>query len=73
MKFVNPTPDTVWPAVDKKLDELGWRLRYGDLEGAKRSHDEACAAEVVSAYRALVMLPARRRNEVIRALRKAAQ
>ena len=61
---------TVWSTPGDNPDGgLEWRLRYAlDAQLVK---DRFLAASVVESYRALIMLPARRRNEVIRDLRKA--
>lgn len=61
---------TSWPTPGDHPDGgLEWRLRYGSE--AQLVKDRFSAASVVEAYRALIMLPQRERNAVIRDLRSA--
>lgn len=61
---------TVWSTpADHPDGGLEWRLRYATESQLVK--DRFTAAGVVESYRALIMLPARRRNEVIRDLREA--
>jgi len=56
-----------WPdAMGDEIYELGWRLRYGGGELSRE--DQLLAASVVSAYRELVLCPAAKRRDVVRAL-----
>ena len=52
-----------WP---NPLSEVEWRLRYAPTRGT-----ELEAASVCEAYRELVSLPARKRNEKIQMIRDA--
>lgn len=54
-----------WPAPGERLDEIGWQLRYGDPVA-----NRFLAASVVGAYAELIRVTAKRRNEIIRELRK---
>lgn len=69
-KFVALSRGGTWPtAMDLPDDSLEWRLRYGsDPQLVK---DRYCAASIVSAYRQLITLPRKAREEVIRELRAA--
>jgi hypothetical protein len=54
-----------WPVPGPALSELDWRLRY-----ALNQSDALVAAAVVSAFQELVRLPAKKRDAIIRELRK---
>ena len=56
-----------WPAAGDGIANLEWSLRYGDSEKFRMA-----AASVISAYRELIALPEKKRNAVIRELRKGA-
>lgn len=59
-----------WPTpMDHPDGGLSWRLRYASPEQLIK--DRYHAASVVEAYRELIALPEKRRNAVIRQLRKA--
>jgi hypothetical protein len=69
-KFVARDGGDTWPTPMYCDDgSLEWRLRYAS--DAQLVKDRFCAASVVAAYGALIMLPEKRRNEVIRDLRAA--
>jgi len=69
-KFVALACGGTWPTpMDHPDGGLEWRLRYAGSEQLIK--DRYLAASVVSAYRELITCPAKRRNEVIRELRKA--
>ena len=55
--------------MDLPDDSLEWRLRYANDEQLVK--DRFCAASIVSAYRQLITLPRKVREEVIRDLRAA--
>lgn len=54
-----------WPAKGERLTEIQWQLRYGDPVA-----NRFVAASIVDAYAALIDMTAKRRNEIIRELRK---
>lgn len=54
-----------WPAQGERLGDIQWQLRYGDPVA-----NRFVAASVVDAYAALISMSAKRRNEIIRELRK---
>jgi len=56
---------TIWPDPN---DQTEWRLRYAPNRGA-----ELMAAGTCEAYRALIVMPARKRNQTIAMIRKAIQ
>jgi hypothetical protein len=59
---------STWPAPCKAMDELDWRLRHMP---ERVSHgDMVMAASIINAYRELVRCTVKRRNVVIRELRK---
>ncbi len=61
---------TVWPLPgDEAEDSLEWRLRY--KEHGVLANDRYHAASIVSAYRQLINMPVKRRNEVLAGLRAA--
>lgn len=61
---------TMWSTPGDHPDGgLEWRLRYAS--DAQLVKDRFLAASVVESFRALILLPAGRRNEVIRDLRAA--
>jgi len=72
-KFVARDGGDTWPTPmyceSGENSGLEWRLRYAS--DAQLVKDRFCAASVVAAYGALIMLPEKRRNEVIRDLRAA--
>jgi hypothetical protein len=71
-KFVARDGGDTWPTPMYGKDDEGgleWRLRYANAEQLVK--DRFCAASVVAAYGALIMLPEKRRREVIRDLRAA--
>lgn len=55
-----------WPAPGEALRDLQWTARYGNDLESKRF----VVASVLDAYVALVNMTAKRRNEIIRELRK---
>ena len=59
-----------WPAPGEAIKELGWRLRYQHAPMEADSTDRLLSASVVSAYIELINMPQRKRNEIIRELRK---
>lgn len=65
--FVRVGPEMTWPFPGKRLAEVEWALRYGE---PTRS-DLLVAASVISAYEALVLDPQRKRQMVVRELRRA--
>ena len=69
-KFVVMTGGGTWPTpMDLPDDSLEWRLRYGNDDQLVK--DRFCAASIVSAYRQLIVLPRKAREQVIRELRAA--
>jgi hypothetical protein len=69
-KFVALASGGTWPTpMDHPDGGLEWRLRYASPEQLIK--DRYLAASIVDAYRGLITCPAKRRNEVIRELRKA--
>lgn len=64
--------EMVWPTpMDEPDNSLEWRLRYGLPEQLVK--DRMLAASIVSAYRELITCPRAKRDQVIRALRRAVQ
>jgi len=61
-RFVAFNDSTSWPRVGTDVE---WQARYGDV-------DKLTLASFVHAFEALVWLPEKRRNEVIRQLRATA-
>ena len=69
-KFMVASRGGTWPTpMDLPDDSLEWRLRYANDEQLVK--DRFCAASIVSAYRQLITLPRKVREEVIRDLRAA--
>ncbi len=69
-KFVLRDGGGTWPTpMDHPDGGLEWRLRYAGTEQLVK--DRFCAASVVGAYRALIYMSRKRRDEVIRDLRAA--
>jgi hypothetical protein len=67
-KFVVMSGGGTWPTpMDLPDDSLEWRLRYANDNQLVK--DRFCAASIVSAYRQLITLPRKAREEVIRELR----
>jgi hypothetical protein len=64
---------TNWPLPDVDDGEGGleWKLRYGNPETRETIRFQV--ASIVGAYTALIYKPARRRNDVVRCLRDAAE
>jgi hypothetical protein len=60
--------EMVWPIPDKNAGDLEWHLRYATEWTLS---DRLAAASIVSAYRALVPSPRRKRDYVIAKLREA--
>jgi len=56
---------TIWPDPN---DQTEWQLRYAPNRGA-----ELMAAGTCAAYRDLIVMPARKRNQTIAMIRKAIQ
>ena len=54
-----------WPAQGTALCDLEWTLRYGDSE-----RQRFVAASVISAYKQLIAMPEKKRNLIIKELRK---
>lgn len=59
-----------WPAPGERLDEIERTLRYG-TKPLTRS-ERLVAASIVDAYAQLIAKPSRRRDELIREIRKGA-
>jgi hypothetical protein len=69
-KFVALSRGGMWPTpMDHPDSGLEWRLRYANADQLVK--DRFCAASIVSAYRELIALPRKAREEVIRELRVA--
>ena len=69
-KFVVRDGGDTWPTpMDHPDGGLEWRLRYAGTEQLVK--DRFCAASVVDAYRGMIMLSRKAREEVIRDLRAA--
>jgi hypothetical protein len=62
---VNFDDGTCWPAPTEAMGELNRKLRYGQPTYS----DLLSAAEILSAYASLIGASAKRRNEVVSALR----
>ena len=58
--------DMMWPAPCARMDEIEWRLRYGQPTHV----DQMGAASIIAAYRQMVSDPQTKRNMVISELRK---
>jgi len=62
--------DMTWPTpMDHPDGGLEWRLRYASPEQLVK--DRYLAASIVEAYRELITCPIKKRNAVIRVLRRA--
>lgn len=62
-----------WPAPGERLGEISWSLRYADfaaLSSDETKQAQLVAASVIDAYQELIHLPAKRRDAIIRELRK---
>jgi len=59
-----------WPVLTQELNDLEWRLRYA---ANGKDSDRLSAAGVISAYRALLLLPRRTLLTRIAQLRKMAK
>ena len=58
-----------WPIPSRGMEELEWKLRYSSItEGEKM-----VVASFLSAYRELINLPQKKRNEIIKELRKESE
>lgn len=71
-KYIVLEGGATWPTPmdgDGEQDALEWRLRYAQPE-VVLGHRFHCAS-IVSAYRELIALPAKKRNKVIASLRRA--
>jgi hypothetical protein len=55
-----------WPVPSPALGEVEWTMRYDD----PLPSDRMVAASVIDAFNELVRLPAKKRNAIIRELRK---
>lgn len=67
-KFVASEEGGTWPTpMDEVHGGLEWRLRHGTKEQLVK--DRYLAASIVSAYRQMIVLPAKQRDAVIRDLR----
>jgi len=76
--FTKPTPDTVWTnPLKADARELSWRMRYSRTVGrediATLNHELMLGASFMDNYAALILMPERRRNKVIAALKADAQ
>lgn len=66
MKYI-PIPDgSHWPAPDVEEDSIEWQLRYGDAQKVRLQ-----AASYISAYNYLISCTRKKRELVVRSLRKA--
>lgn len=66
VKGLGSMEDTRWPIPGEVMSELEWALRYGvDLTTEQR----LAAASIVTAYKHLVLMPARRRTEYAQAIK----
>lgn len=59
-----------WPVPGDRLDELERTLRFADRDAVLTMSDRLVIASFLSAYRELVALPGRLRDERVRELRK---
>lgn len=59
--------DMTWPALD--TTDVEWQLRFGTSEQVVEARMRL--ASICSAYRALIVMPQRRRNAICSALKKA--
>lgn len=55
-----------WPAPGQDLDDVAWRLVWN----GKPDSDRLVAVSVITAFTELVRLPAKKRDAIIRELRK---
>lgn len=63
--------DTAWPSprgISADSDDVVWSLCWANPLAMESRH---LAVSYVQAYRQLVMMPARRREQIVRELRKA--
>ena len=67
--YVKVGDEMVWPGVGLRQARRDWEMRYSSPSKASAAY----AASVLSAYRDLVCMPARERNRVVAALRRAAR
>lgn len=59
-----------WPAPGERLGEVSHALTYGGAASKEMQTTQLIGASVVSAYMELIRLPAKKRNAIIRELRK---
>lgn len=59
--------DVTWPSFDQ--GDCEWRLRHANDEEVLK--DRFVLASIVAAYRELIKLPQKRRNEICKALKEA--
>lgn len=70
-KFVALTRGGTWPTpMDEPDNSLEWRVRYA-VDPQQLVKDRYLCASIISAYRELINLPRKAREEVIRELRTA--
>lgn len=55
-----------WPAPSERLGEIEWRARYATPTQA----DLLMMASVLAAYQELIVMPAKKRDRIIKELRK---
>lgn len=55
-----------WPVPGERISQLAWTLAHSE----PTKEDLLVAASVLSAYAHLIKLPQKRRNEIVRELRK---
>ncbi len=60
--------DMIWPAPGESMRQIEWRLRYAP--DSITIEDKLQIASVLSAYRDLVFLPQRTRNDYVMELRQ---
>jgi len=58
--------DMVWPAPGKRMDDIGWKIRYG----MPVKSDRLMAASIIDAYKQMIQDPQKKRNFIISELRK---
>ena len=63
MSLIERIDDMIWPNAGKELDDLEWRARHG-------ASNCVPTAKIIEAYRELLTCTAKKREYIVRELRK---
>jgi len=59
--------DMMWPAPGKRMDDIGWKIRYSERITIS---DRILAASIIDAYKQMIQDPQKKRNFIVSELRK---